>query len=197
MPLEVTNLVRPGLGPISFSAEAGMCFAVRGPSGAGKSLLMRAIADLDPAEGSVSLDGRDRNMMAAPDWRRQVAYVPAEAGWWGTTVSDHFLTETDETAGLITAVGLEPDALDWPVERLSSGESQRLALVRALIRSPTFLLLDEPTSALDDDATIRVEKLLQQKMRSGLGLVLVTHSSEQEQRLAKSTLTLEDGKMAS
>ena len=156
---------------------------------------MRAIADLDPAEGSVSLDGRDRNAMAAPDWRRQVAYVPAEAGWWAPLVAEHFLTEANDTADLLTAVGMVPDCLSWPVDRLSSGESQRLALVRALIRAPKFLLLDEPTSALDDDATIRVEKLLHRKMRAGLGLGLVTHSGEQEQRLAKSTLTLEDGKM--
>src|SRR6202042_1112095 len=58
--LEVTNLYRVGLKPTSFSLPDGTCIAVRGPSGAGKTLLMRAIADLDPNEGTVSLNGEDR-----------------------------------------------------------------------------------------------------------------------------------------
>ncbi|MEQ9491071.1 MAG: ABC transporter ATP-binding protein [Alphaproteobacteria bacterium] len=195
MSLTVSRLERPALGPISLSVAAGACLAVRGPSGAGKSLLMRAIADLDPATGRVELDGRSRESWFAPDWRRQVAYVPAEAGWWAPVVGEHFLSDNGDTPDLLQAVGLAGDTLDWPVERLSSGESQRLALIRALVRKPKFLLLDEPTSALDNDATIRIERLLHRQMAQGLGLVLVTHSAEQEHRLATATLELEDGKM--
>ena len=85
--LSVTDLTRLELGPLSFSVEAGECLALRGPSGAGKSLLLRAIADLDPNEGRVSLDGESREDMPAPDWRRRVAYLAAEAGWWADTVA--------------------------------------------------------------------------------------------------------------
>src|SRR5215831_4060928 len=56
----------------------------------GKTLLLRAIADLDPNDGFVSLDGRDRAAIAAPEWRRLVGYVPAEPGWWADTVGEHF-----------------------------------------------------------------------------------------------------------
>src|SRR5438046_3138824 len=54
---------------------------MRGPSGAGKTLLLRAVADLDPNEGLVTLEGRDRSTIAGPEWRRLVGHVPAEPGW--------------------------------------------------------------------------------------------------------------------
>src|ERR1700732_1983221 len=78
------------LKPASFSLSAGEALAVRGPSGAGKTLLLRAVADLDPNEGLVTLDGRDRSTIAGPEWRRLVGYVPAEPGWWAETVGEHF-----------------------------------------------------------------------------------------------------------
>src|SRR5437762_11925398 len=75
---------------VSFTLSATECIAVKGPSGAGKTLLLRAIADLDPNQGVVTLDGRDRSTIAAPEWRRLVGYVPAEPGWWAETVGEHF-----------------------------------------------------------------------------------------------------------
>ena len=55
--LSVSALARPALGPVSFELADGECIAVGGASGSGKSLLLRAIADLDPNEGAVTLDG--------------------------------------------------------------------------------------------------------------------------------------------
>ncbi|MEQ9682836.1 MAG: ABC transporter ATP-binding protein, partial [Rhodospirillales bacterium] len=62
--------------------EAGDCIAVMGASGSGKSLMLRALADLDPAEGEITLDGHERMSMTGPQWRRQVMYVGPESGWW-------------------------------------------------------------------------------------------------------------------
>jgi putative ABC transport system ATP-binding protein len=81
-----TNILRPA----SFALSVGECLAVRGPSGAGKTLLLRALADLDPNEGLVTLEGRNRSTIAGPEWRRLVGYVPAEPGWWAETVGEHF-----------------------------------------------------------------------------------------------------------
>src|SRR5438094_3327582 len=81
--LQVRDLQTSILKPASFSLSAGEALAVRGPSGAGKTLLLRAVADLDPNEGLVTLDGRERSIFAGPEWRRLVGYVPAEPGWWG------------------------------------------------------------------------------------------------------------------
>ena len=88
--LQVCDLRTNLLKPASLSLSAGECIAVRGPSGSGKTLLLRAIADLDPNEGLVSLGGRDRSTIAGPEWRRLVGYVPAEPGWWADTVGEHF-----------------------------------------------------------------------------------------------------------
>jgi putative ABC transport system ATP-binding protein len=75
---------------VSLDLNDGECVALQGPSGAGKSLLLRAIADLDPNEGTVKLDGMLREAVPAPHWRSQVTYVAAEPGWWGDTVQEHF-----------------------------------------------------------------------------------------------------------
>src|SRR3954454_19493897 len=75
--LQVRDLRTAILKPASFALSMGECVAIRGPSGAGKTLLLRAIADLDPNQGLVTLDGCDRSTIAAPTWRRLIGYVPA------------------------------------------------------------------------------------------------------------------------
>ena len=84
--LQVRDLQTKLLKPLSFSLAAGEGIAVKGPSGAGKTLLLRAIADLDPHQGLVILEGRDRSTIPGPEWRRMVGYVPSEPGWWAETV---------------------------------------------------------------------------------------------------------------
>src|SRR5215472_8120530 len=88
--LQIRDLRTNLLKPVSLSLSTGECIAVQGPSGAGKTLLLRAIADLDPNEGLLCLDGRDRSIIAGPEWSRLVGYVPAEPGWWADTVCKHF-----------------------------------------------------------------------------------------------------------
>src|SRR5437588_403792 len=97
--LQVHDLRTSILKPASFSLSAGECIAVRGPSGAGKTLLLRAIADLDPNEGLVTQNGRDRSTIAGPEWRPLVGYVPAEPGWWADTGGDHLGEWTAALAG--------------------------------------------------------------------------------------------------
>src|SRR5690606_11730155 len=88
--LTIENLFRPGLDPVSLALAQGEAVAVMGPSGSGKPLLLRAIADLDPNEGSVILDDARREAMPAPRWRRLVGYLPAESGWWADRVGAQF-----------------------------------------------------------------------------------------------------------
>jgi ABC-type iron transport system FetAB ATPase subunit len=76
--LRVEHLQAATLPPLTFEVAAGECLAIEGPSGAGKTLLLRAIADLDPAPGQVFLSGAERNEMPAPVWRRSVRYCAAE-----------------------------------------------------------------------------------------------------------------------
>lgn len=192
--LSVTDLTRLGLGPWSFTVESGECLALRGPSGAGKSLLLRAIADLDPNEGRVSLDGESREDMAAPDWRRRVAYLAAEPGWWAETVAEHF-ADWAAARPVVEDLGLSADCGDWPIARLSTGEKQRLALARSLLMNPRALLLDEPTSGLDPDAVERVEALIRARQEAGIAVLWVTHDRTQAERVARRRLEIEDGKL--
>jgi phosphate-transporting ATPase len=190
--LVVSNLSRPGLAPASFTLTPGECVAVRGPSGAGKSLLLRAVVDLDPNIGEVSLDGRSRETMSGPAWRRLVGYVPAEPGWWADRVGEHF-TDWIMARPLIERLGLPDDTRDWPLTRPSTGERIRLALVRALIMRPKVLLLDEPTAALDAASVVAVESLMAERVAEGLAVLWVTHDAAQGGRVAKRALKVDAG----
>ena len=195
--LIVNGLRTKAGGPVDFALDSGEIVAVRGPSGSGKSLMLRAIADLDPAEGEVTLDGIPRRQIAAPEWRRRVAFVPAESGWWDDRVGAHF-TASDgagDGAALIEALGIDPAALGWEVRRLSTGERHRLAIARALALNPKVWLLDEPTAALDAEAASLVEAVIMQGRDRGAAILMVTHDDGQATRLADRVLLMERGRL--
>ena len=182
--LELIGLRSPLAGPFDLQLEAGECIAITGASGAGKSLFLRLIADLDPGDGQVLLNGRERRSWTPPAWRRQVLYNAAEPGWWAARVGEHFpgpaLARARELAPLLD---LSLALLDAPVVQLSTGERQRMALVRALVVEPPVMLLDEPTGALDQDSTALVEEMLAERLADGTAILMVTHNPEQARRV--------------
>ena len=184
-------------GPFDLTLAAGTCIAIAGPSGSGKSLLLRMIADLDPNQGEVFLDGQERRGIAAPAWRRRVVYGAAEPGWWHDTVAPHFApgAARDLALTLTPRLGLDTALLDSPVVRLSTGERQRLALIRALAPDPPVLLLDEPTGPLDQDSTTLVETVLRERLAAGTAILLVTHSPEQAARLGQQQFRMQQRRL--
>ncbi|MDP9097185.1 MAG: ABC transporter ATP-binding protein [Pseudomonadota bacterium] len=168
-------------GPFDFTLRRGECLAVTGPSGAGKSLMLRMLADLDPHEGDALLDGIACSAMRASAWRRRVTYCAAESGWWLEEVGAHFAVVPTAAA---LRLNLRTDIFAQPVIACSTGERQRLALLRALQHDPAVLLLDEPTGALDREATEAVEALLAERRADGMAIVIVTHDDAQASRLA-------------
>jgi ABC-type iron transport system FetAB ATPase subunit len=192
--LSARALRSPFGGPFTFDVHAGECIAIQGPSGAGKSVLLRMLADLDPHDGDALLDGRPTSAMSAPDWRAAVVYQAAEPAWWEATAGAHFAdADRPFVDATLAALGLSTALLATEIERLSTGERQRLALVRSLARRPRVLLLDEPTAALDPDAVARVEALLREQLAGGMAVLIVTHAGEQARRLAQRTFRLEQG----
>src|SRR4051812_4917735 len=167
---------------VSFDLQDGECVALQGPSGVGKTLLLRSIADLDPNEGTVRLDGTLREAMPAPAWRQLVTYLAAEPGWWSDIVQEHF-TVWDDALPLVTRLGLPHNCGPWAVQRLSTGERQRLGLVRALMLRSRVLLLDEPTSALDAASAKTVESLVAERIANGTSVVWSTHDNAQARRI--------------
>ncbi len=194
--LRLKGLKSPLAGPYDFEVEAGRCAVISGPSGSGKSLFLRMIADLDPSTGEVRLDELDRDAVPAPAWRRQVAYVPAEAGWWAETVAAHFAPAHLENAKVLAGrLGVAAELFAQPVARLSTGERQRLALVRGLVLKPRALLLDEPTSALDAESVGRAEAALRGLLQDGLVLILVTHDDALAARLGDHRYRMADRRL--
>ncbi|MCS4505257.1 ATP-binding cassette domain-containing protein [Arhodomonas aquaeolei] len=181
-------------GPVTVDdlrVEHGECVALTGPSGSGKTRLLRALADLDPFTGRLALDGIACAAMSGPEWRARVMYVPAESAWWADRVDEHFPPGT--AGGDLEVLGLGAEVLTWPVARLSSGERQRLALLRAAARTPRMLLLDEPTANLDRANARRAEDWLAGLRERGCGLLWVSHDGEQVMRVASRGYTIAAG----
>ncbi len=179
--LEIKTLIRNSLHCGALKLKRGESIVITGPSGAGKSQFFRAIADLDPNEGDIYLDGKERNQFSAPEWRRDVMFLPANSAWWGALVGDHFSQGKDLNARL-EQLGLPSTCMSWPARQLSTGERQRLALIRTLILNPKVLLLDEPTSSLDGESIVMVENVLLDYREAGGSFLLITHNDAQAKR---------------
>jgi putative ABC transport system ATP-binding protein len=185
---DVSGLVRNDLPPVSFSLAPGELVCLSGPSGCGKTQLLRSLVDLDLNTGKVMLAGVARESLPPPQWRRRVAYLPAESRWWEATVAEHF-GELDRER--FRKLGFEDDVGGWRIERLSSGEKQRLALLRLLANRPEVLLLDEPTANLDNANTRRVEAMVRDYLnQTGAACLWVSHDREQIGRLCDRRLDM-------
>lgn len=192
--LRLERLTVGELEAVDLNVSPGAIVCLSGASGSGKSRLLRAVADLEPHGGEVWLAGQAQSTIPAHRWRRQVMLVPAESHWWAETVGEHFAHEP-ETAEL-EALGLEPEALTWQIGRLSTGEKQRLGLLRAVSREPRVLLLDEPTANLDDATSERVEAWLTSRVRSrGWPALWVAHDQGQIARVAGQHWRIASGRL--
>ncbi len=198
--LEIEGLETAHLGPVDLCVQPGELVQITGASGSGKSLLLRAIADLDPNQGRVRLEGLDRDDLTPTDWRRKVAYVPSETAWWAPQVAEHFPAGwiPGEVQGWLHSFSLPEASLEWEVERLSSGERQRLGLLRAFLNHPRVLLLDEPTANLDLENTRRIERAVRGYLaEETAGALWVSHDTLQRSRLGGRILEIRKGRLDS
>lgn len=173
--------------------EAGECVCLSGPSGSGKTVLLRAVADLDPHAGTARLDGRSAETFHPTQWRQAVGLLPAESQWWHDRVGPHFHRIEHERW---ERLGFEAGAVNWSVARLSTGERQRLALLRLLANGPRALLLDEPTASLDPENTERVEALIDAYRHAmEAPLLWVSHDPAQIRRVADRHFRIDNGRL--
>ena len=189
---------------VTLEVPTGAYGALMGRTGSGKTTLLEAICGLRPvAAGTIRLMDRD-----VTDWKpapRGVGYVPQDMALFSTlTVRDHLAfalvvrgwgrsairARVDELAQLLGIGHL----LDRKPKGLSGGESQRVALGRALAMRPEVLLFDEPLSALDDDTRQEMYDLIRLVRRQVQVTVLhVTHNRAEAQSLADCIFELRDG----
>ena len=157
----------------------------------GKSLLLRAISDLEPHGGEVVWSGINSTSVSGPAWRKRVGYLAAESEWWSVRVEDHFFSA--EARERLPELGFDPAVWSASVAELSTGERQRLALLRLLANHPQVLLLDEPTASLDPDNTARVEQLVAGfRQQHHTPILWVSHDQKQIERIADRRLILDE-----
>jgi sulfonate transport system ATP-binding protein len=169
----------------------GEFVAMIGRSGSGKSTLLRALAGLDrDVTGSLDLPGTVAVAFQEPrlvPWQRVLANVAL-----GLRVPE----PARVAAAALDEVGLTERAAAWP-RTLSGGEAQRASLARALVRSPSLLLLDEPFSALDALTRISMHRLvLTLYERHRPAVLLVTHDVDEALAFADRVLVLRAGRIA-
>ncbi len=196
---------------VTLHIRAGETVALLGRSGSGKSTLLNLISGLaTPDHGEITVAGRDLRRLDERQRtllrRRHLGFIYQFFNLIATlSVLDNVMLPLEldgRTAGsdyerarhLLTTVGLADRADAFP-DRLSGGEQQRIALVRALVHEPPLILADEPTGNLDEETGAMVLALLEQLGRgAGRGMLIVTHSQEVAAR-ADRTLTLRNGRL--
>ena len=193
--LIIENLYFHTIGPVNLSVAESESIGVTGPSGAGKTLFLRAIADMDEFTGRIFLNGIESVGMPGHEWRKKVGLLPSESSWWFDTVGEHFKPQNTPKERF-ESLGFGSDVFNWKISRMSSGERQRLALLRLLENHPDVLLLDEPTANLDNDNILRVEKIISDyQIQNKPAIIWVTHDAEQLKRVSTSCFLLKDGRL--
>jgi len=190
--LRLEDLQIANIEPINLTIVSGQCIGVSGESGSGKTRLLRAIADLDEHGGRVYEENIAQDQVKAHEWRRRVALLPAESQWWFDRVHQHFNTQ----AKYIEALGFDQDVMHWNVSRCSSGEKQRLSILRMLSNCPRVLLLDEPTANLDSSNIARVEDFIGNYLSEHNAIAIwVGHDAAQLERVSQQQYHLSGGQL--
>jgi ABC-2 type transport system ATP-binding protein len=193
---------------VSFTIGRGECVAVLGQNGSGKSTLVRLLSTLLlPDGGSATIFGHDV-VREARAVRRLVNRVSVEASFFKKMSSVENLAyaarfysltprETRERIPLILdRVGFPQGQHDTPMEHLSRGTQQKVALARALLTAPVLLLLDEPTTGLDPGAKLEVQEFIREvRQAHDTTILLCTHDLAEAEVLAERIGILEAGRL--
>jgi ABC-2 type transport system ATP-binding protein len=193
---------------VSFTVARGECVAVLGQNGSGKSTLVRLLSTLLlPDGGSARVFGHDvvREERAV---RSLVNRVSVEASFFKRMSATENLSYAARFYGLgpsvtrqripeiLERVGFPVDRASAPMEDLSRGMQQKVALARALLTSPVLLLLDEPTTGLDPRAKLEVQAFVREvRQLQDTTTLLCTHDMVEAETLADRVGILDGGRL--
>jgi tungstate transport system ATP-binding protein len=190
--------------------EAGCIHALLGPNGAGKTTLLNILAFLElPATGAIVFQGKtvDPARTDMLSLRRRVVLVDQHPVMFSTSVGNNIdfglkirKIETKKRQRIVdevlATVGLERYK-EARAHELSGGETQRLALARALALNPEVLLCDEPTASVDTENQVIIHEVLRRiNTERGASIIFTTHDRPLATTLAHHTLTLANGRLA-
>src|SRR5580765_596068 len=194
------------LGGVTFAVDRGECVAILGQNGSGKSTLVRLLSTLLlPDGGRATVFGHDvvRETRAV---QRVVNRVSVEASFFKKMSAVENLSYAARFYGLTAGstrdripeilgrVGFPADRGDEPMENLSRGMQQKVALARALLTSPMLLLLDEPTTGLDPRSKLEVQEFIREMRRiHDATILLCTHDLAEAEALADRVGILDEG----
>jgi cell division transport system ATP-binding protein len=200
----------PALTDVSFRIAKGEFTILTGPSGAGKTTLLRLLYRADiPTEGDVEVLGRSVPSLRPAQvaaLRRSIGVVFQDAKLLPErTVFENIAfvlrvlgtprSEITERAfDALRSVGLSSRAQAYP-SQLSSGEAQRAALARAIVRKPALLIADEPTGNLDDGMAAEVVEVIRDIWAGGTTVLLATHQVRLALKLKRRLLVVNDGRL--
>ena len=200
--------VRRSFGPvhavsgIDLTAAPGEVTALVGPNGAGKTTLLLVLATLlVPDAGTVSVAGFDP--VADPDAvRARMGWAPDVFGLYDNLTCREYLEFCGRAMKLPHYVARAAELLeqarlvdkaDLPVHTLSRGQKQRLGLMRALVHSPSVLLLDEPASGLDPRSRVELRELLRQLAGQGCAVIVSSHLLADLEEIADTVVFIDQG----
>ena len=179
--LEATALsLGERLARLDLSSTGGEMIALVGPNGGGKTSLLRALAQVEGAGGTVCIDGDALRGLSEARRRRLLAFLPASREIaWPIAVRDVIalgLARRDDGRVEALMAAFELDAMaDRPIGSLSTGERARVLLARALVAESLLLLLDEPLSNLDPYWVLRTMELLRAAARGRATVMVALH----------------------
>jgi ABC-2 type transport system ATP-binding protein len=199
---------RVALDGVTFSLGRGETVAILGQNGSGKSTLVRLLSTLLlPDGGSAQIFGHDV-VSEARAVRRLVNRVSVEASFFKKMSSAENLSYAaryygmtagqtrDKIPELLERVGFPRDRRDEPMENLSRGMQQKVALARALLTSPVVLLLDEPTTGLDPRSKLEVQEFIREiRSNHDSTILLCTHDLAEAETLAERIGILDRGRL--
>jgi ABC-2 type transport system ATP-binding protein len=193
---------------VSLSVREGEIFGVLGPNGSGKSTLVRLIATLLlPDEGMVTVLGHD--VVQEPmQVQRLINRVSVEASFfkklspmenllYGARLYGLGAKETKEAIlSILKRLGIPDRSLHQPVEEMSRGMQQKVAVARALLTRPAILLLDEPTTGLDPRSKREVQSVIRElREEEGTTMLLTTHDMVEAETLCDRIAIMDLGKV--
>lgn len=195
---------------ISFEARSGEIIALVGESGVGKTTLIELILGFHfPDKGRILIDGHDIKTLDLKNYRAKIATVPQEVSLFNDTVlmnirygsfgaSEKEVRRAAEEAHADEFIESFPkkykQLVGWRGVKLSTGQKQRIAIARAILRNPSILILDEPTSALDAKSEAIIKESLEKLMR-GRTTFIIAHRLSTVQRADK-IIVLDKGMIA-